>query len=81
MAERDYPEGHPASSDYKGQAYTPPRAPWSEDFPPNHPAREGKNIKPADTPDGLRAQQLEREHKQQSSEAKQQSAPDEQEGG
>lgn len=55
MAERDYPVGHPAASDYAGQKYTPPRAPFSEDFAPDHPARGGKNISPLDTPDGMRA--------------------------
>lgn len=56
MAERDYPVGHPAAGDYKGEHYTPPRAPFSEDFPPGHPARAGKNIAALDTPDGMRAQ-------------------------
>jgi len=58
MAERDYPVGHPAASDYAGERYTPPRAPFAEDFDPGHPARGGKNIKPIDTPDGMRAAQL-----------------------
>lgn len=61
MSERDYPEGHPAASDYKGQKYTPKRAPWSEDFPPDHPARGGKNAHANDSPDGRRAEQLEHE--------------------
>ncbi len=61
MSERDYPEGHPAAPDYKGQKYVPPRAPWSEDFPPGHPARDGQNVTASDTPDGLRAEHLERE--------------------
>ena len=65
MSERDYPKGHPASADYAGEKYVPPRAPWSEDFPPGHPARGGANVSDSDTPDGLRAQQLEREHKAQ----------------
>jgi hypothetical protein len=52
MAERDYPQGHPAASDYKGEKYTPPRAPFAEDFGPDHPARLGKNIGVLDTPDG-----------------------------
>lgn len=54
--ERDYPIGHPAASDYKGERYVPPRAPFAEDFPPDHPARAGKNITALDTPDGMRAQ-------------------------
>lgn len=54
MAERDYPVGHPAASDYKGERYTPPRAPFGEDFGPDHPARGGKNTSTADTPDGMR---------------------------
>jgi hypothetical protein len=56
MPERDYPVGHPSASDYKGEHYVPPRAPFSEDFPPDHPARAGKNISALDTPDGMRAQ-------------------------
>lgn len=59
MAERDYPEGHPAASDYKGQRYIPPRAPFGEDFNPDHPARGGKNTSTADTPDGMRAKTVE----------------------
>jgi hypothetical protein len=58
MAERDYPVGHPSASDYKGEHYVPPRAPFSEDFPPGHPARDGKNIGVLDTPDGKRAQTM-----------------------
>ena len=53
--ERDYPVGHPAASDYKGEKYTPPRAPFTDDFAANHPAHLGRNIKPLDTPDGMRA--------------------------
>lgn len=53
--ERDYPVGHPAASDYQGERYTPPRAPYAEDFPPNHPARGGKNIGTLDSPDGSHA--------------------------
>lgn len=56
--ERDYPVGHPAASDYKGERYVPPRAPFSEDFAPGHPARGGKNISVLDTPDGKRAQTI-----------------------
>lgn len=52
--ERDYPVGHPAASDYSGEPYTPPDAPWSSDFPANHPARGGKNTSEADSPDGAR---------------------------
>jgi len=50
--ERDYPEGHPAASDYSGQPYTPPRAPYAEDFGVGHPARGGNNISDLDSPDG-----------------------------
>lgn len=53
--ERDFPVGHPAASDYNGELYTPPLAPYSEDFSEGHPAREGKNISPLDTADGFRA--------------------------
>lgn len=52
--ERDYPVGHPAASDYAGEEYIPPRAPWSEDFAPDHPARGGANTSALDTPDGYR---------------------------
>lgn len=55
MAERDYPVGHPAASDYKGEKYTPPRAPFADDFSVDHPAYQGKNISAIDTPDGMRA--------------------------
>lgn len=54
--ERDFPVGHPAASDYSGERYTPPRAPHAEDFPPDHPARNGKNISALDSPDGKHAQ-------------------------
>jgi hypothetical protein len=57
--ERDFPVGHPAASDYAGEPYTPPRAPHGEDFEVGHPARGGKNIGAADTPDGMRAAHLE----------------------
>jgi len=60
--ERDYPVGHPAASDYRGEPYTPPRAPFSEDFAPGHPARDGKNISALDSPDGMRA--AHNEHRQ-----------------
>jgi len=59
MAERDYPVGHPAACDYAGEPYTPQRAPWSYDFAEDHPARAGKNIDAASSPDGLRKQVLE----------------------
>lgn len=52
--ERDYPIGHPSASDYKGEKYTPPRAPFAEDFGPDHPARLGANVSALDTPDGSR---------------------------
>src|SRR5581483_7199318 len=52
--ERDYPIAHPASSDYAGQKYSPPRAPWMDDFPADHPAFGGKNCNFSDTPDGQR---------------------------
>ena len=81
MAERDYPEGHPASADYKGQKYAPPRAPWTDDFAADHPARGGKNLKANDSPDGLRAEYLEREQKQQSSEAPAEPAPEQSQEG
>lgn len=35
--ERDYPVGHPASSDYAGQPYTPPPPPLGRDYPVGHP--------------------------------------------
>jgi hypothetical protein len=54
MPERDFPKGHPAASDYNGEPYTPPRSPYLEEFAPGHPARNGKNIQPVDTPDGMR---------------------------
>lgn len=57
MSERDYPVGHPAASDYNGQKYTPPRAPWQDDFDADSPARGGANTNPLDTPDGMREHQ------------------------
>ena len=60
--ERDFPINHPAASDYDGTPYNPPRAPYGEDFPEGHPARDGKNVSALDTPDGLRAAVL---HQQQ----------------
>lgn len=56
--ERDFPVGHPAASDYAGEPYSPPRAPYTEDFAEGHPARDGKNVSTLDTPDGLRAAHL-----------------------
>lgn len=56
MSERDYPKGHPAACDYAGEPYTPPRAPFSEDFAPGDPARGGKNIDTLSTSDGMRAE-------------------------
>lgn len=58
MGERDYPVGHPAACDYAGETYIPPRAPHSEDYPPDHPARAGKNIDTLSTCDGVRKQVL-----------------------
>jgi hypothetical protein len=58
MQERDFPVGHPAASDYKGQPYHPNRAPFEEDFPVGHPARGGRNVSLLDTPDGLHAHHL-----------------------
>lgn len=53
--ERDFPVGHPAACDYAGEPYSPPRAPYGEDFPEGHPARDGKNVSTLDTADGMRA--------------------------
>lgn len=55
MPERDFPVGHPAAADYKGEAYTPLRSPYQDDFAPDHPAFAGKNIHETATPDGMRA--------------------------
>jgi hypothetical protein len=35
--ERDWPVGHPASADYKGQKYDGPPAPFQRDWPVGHP--------------------------------------------
>lgn len=59
MSERDYPVGHPAASDYHGEEYTPPRAPFTEDFAPGSPARGGKNASALDTPDGKHKRSVE----------------------
>jgi hypothetical protein len=58
MAERDYPIGHPAASDYKGEKYRPPRAPFADDYNIDHPAYQGRNTHAIDTPDGMRAEVL-----------------------
>jgi len=55
MPERDYPIGHPASSDYDGRPYRPAFNPSVSDFPEGHPARAGKNGDPLSSPDGMRA--------------------------
>lgn len=52
--ERDFPVGHPAASDYKGEPYVRPGVPYTEDFEQGHPARGGKNRGELDTPDGVR---------------------------
>ena len=67
--ERDFPKGHPAASDYAGEEYVPPRAPWAEDFAPNAPARGGKNTSALDTPDGMRAAHLKWEKSKREHEA------------
>lgn len=59
--ERDYPIGHPAASDYNGEEYNPPRAPFAEDYPETHPAFQGANISDLDRPDGFRAAQTAQE--------------------
>lgn len=53
--ERDYPKNHPAASDYDGSPWTPPAAPYREDFAAGHGARNGANVSVLDTPDGMRA--------------------------
>jgi len=55
MPDRDFPVGHPAASDYKGEGYFPDLSPHTEDFGRKHPARGGKNVSALDTPDGMRA--------------------------
>lgn len=54
MAERDYPEGHPAACDYKGTPFVDKFASYQFDFPEDHPARGGKNVGHVDTQDGMR---------------------------
>jgi len=56
--ERDFPIGHPAACDFDPSSYTPPENKYYVDFPKGHPARGGANIKPVDTPDGMREAQL-----------------------
>jgi hypothetical protein len=58
LQERDFPEGHPAASDYTGQAWTNPAAVHDHDFPVGHPARNGGNVREIDRPDGQRAAHL-----------------------
>jgi hypothetical protein len=52
--ERDFPLGHPAACDYKGEKYNPPKAPWQVDYEHTDPARGGRNTSHLDTPDGMR---------------------------
>jgi hypothetical protein len=52
--ERDFPIGHPAAADYKGEVYIPLRAPHLEDYPKGSPARGGHNCSDLDSPDGRR---------------------------
>lgn len=75
--ERDYPIGHPAASDYKGEKYTPPRAPFAEDFPPDHPARLGKNVQALDSPDGSHARTVQewKDNAERNAQGEQQPAP------
>ena len=56
--ERDYPVGHPAAGDYKGEPYRPPSDDLLLDYPPSHPAHHGKNVSDVDTPYGMRAVQM-----------------------
>jgi hypothetical protein len=56
--ERDFPVGHPAASDYKGEAFTDRFASYAYDFPEGHAARAGKNRGDLDTPDGVRESHL-----------------------
>ena len=65
MVELAYPVGHPAHPDFKGEKYTPPGAPFYEDFREDHPAYHGANVSELDTPDGMRAAQLKQENKLQ----------------
>jgi hypothetical protein len=61
--ERDYPIGHPAASDYKGEPYTDAFASYAFDFPAGHAARGGKNRSDVDTPDGMREAHLHQANK------------------
>lgn len=60
MPERDYPVGHPAASDYKGEPYRPPFSALAEDFPEGNAARGGSNVAVIDTPDGRNSDLLKR---------------------
>jgi hypothetical protein len=53
--ERDYPIGHPAASDFRGENYVPPISPYALDYDPAHPAHAGRNSDEKSTPDGMRA--------------------------
>jgi len=44
VGERDWPTGHPAASDYRGESYTPPDPPFAVDWPKGHPCRDGANV-------------------------------------
>lgn len=57
-AERDYPVGHPAASDYKGEHYTPPPPPLGRDYPVGHP-------KAADSPQNIAESEARREETSQ----------------
>jgi hypothetical protein len=56
--ERDYPIGHPAACDFNAATYTAPESPYYVDYPQGHPARNGKNVTPLSTQDGMREAQL-----------------------
>jgi hypothetical protein len=47
QTERDWPEGHPKSADYRGEAYIPPEPPFARDWPKGHPkaADSSQNLK------------------------------------
>lgn len=55
MPERDYPVGHPAASDYKGEPYRAPFDALTHDYHGTHKARGGANVAVIDSPDGMRA--------------------------
>jgi hypothetical protein len=65
MVDLAYPVGHPAHPDYKGEPYTPPGAPFYEDFREGNPARGGANVGVLDTPDGMRESLLKQENRLQ----------------